>query len=92
MYVIIVCSGTTIEGKVRPNLENILKFVSGMSSVPQLGHKEISVFFLPPDKTLPEVNACFWYLHLPVCHSAKQDFFKAMDQAVLMSVSYFGQS
>ena len=73
-------------------MEDLLKFATGMRQIPPMATKQtITLMYLPTYKMLPEAAACFWYLYLPTGHTSKETFFHTFDQAVLMSLNYFGR-
>ncbi len=75
----------------RPHLKYILKFVTGLRTLPPMRNQyKIQLFYLLEDKNLPEASACFSYLYLPVSHTSAADFLASFSQGVLLSNNYFG--
>ncbi len=71
----------------KPRLEDVLKFATGLSTLPLMkNHYKIKLFYLP-EEVMPEASAC---LYLPISHSSADSFNTKFDQAVLMSKDYFG--
>lgn len=74
-----------------PHLNDILKFVTGMSCLPPMkNYYKIQLFYLPEEKKLPEASACFSHLYLPVSHSSASEFKAAFNQGVMLLKDYFG--
>ena len=73
-------------------LNDILQFITGLREIPPLGFpKGFAIYFIDnPDKVLPEVNACFYTLHLPL-HFKSKELCARFNQAVLYSLNHFGQ-
>ncbi len=88
-----ILKGECLEGKVKANLQDLLKFITGQRTVPSLGllHPITCDFTKDERRSLPQVAACFNIVTLPLCHSDQDQFFRSLDQAVLYSYNHFGQ-
>ena len=72
-------------------LGDVLKFATGLSSIPPMKSNNLSLQYLLDERPLPTANACFGIIHLPTCHNSQDSFNKAFDTAVLNSKDHFGQ-
>ena len=76
--------GTLTEGV---SLRRLLRFVTGLSSIPPLGlNKPVKIDFLPPDEGQPYPKAvvCYFTLSLPIIHPT----FSAFKTAFITALQY----
>ena len=79
------------ESKERATLSDVLKFITGCSSVPSLSKNELRIEVRFISRLMPESNACFATVNLPLLNTSKDTFFTMFDKAILLSSNYFGQ-
>ena len=78
-------------GESQPSLGQLMRFITGVSSVPPLGlHPLIRVKLDSASAQLPTTESCFNTIHLPMGIHQKQQFFEAMNRGILYSGSYYG--
>ena len=73
------------------SIATLLRFVTGMSTVPPLGlERPIQIVFLPPQKEeqYPKVTVCYCKLSLPVIHETFSDFKVAFTTALTYGDGY----
>ena len=81
-------------GDGKATIEQVLKFCTGLSSVPPMGLPEpISVRFLSSHRSsvLPKADSCFGVIKLPVIHTTQQAFYENMDIGITYSLNYYGR-
>jgi hypothetical protein len=72
-----------------------LKFVTANMTIPPLGlaeNKKIKVEYLPESAVLPDADACFSYLKLPIKHNDKySDFARCMLTSLKHACCSYGE-
>ena len=69
------------------NLNSLLRFITGLSSVPPMGlENKISIGFI--EEVFPKAQACFCKISLPVIHSSFEEFHKAFMTALELGGGY----
>ncbi len=74
-----------------PDLPFLLRFVTGLSTIPPLGLQcPIEILYQSDVKNLffPKTQACFSILMLPVTHTTKEEFFSAFMKTLEMCGDY----
>ena len=78
-------------GKLSVSLPSLLKYVTGLSSIPPTGLKQpIELLYLPDNEKaiFPKSQACFAKLMLPTLYHGKQEFFSAFIKALEFGGGY----
>lgn len=75
----------------RVSLNSLLRFMTGVSTVPPMGlPHSIDIVYRPDSSTemFPKAHACFCQILLPVIHKNREDFFSAFIKALEFGSGY----